>query len=186
MLLRGVSLLPFSFGHAATWLQEGRPVFQPGLLAECHRGVLYIDDINLMGERVAGRCAAQPALSSGLQRRTARLAFSGLRITYNADLLAASTARQHAAGTIRSEKGRASNLQARPHGPPRSYALQMRASARCCCPLWQRVGIEWSGRACRCLTRGFRFARCACCASTSGASLAAPGKCAADPCQRHP
>lgn len=93
MLLRGVlrqvanaASSHFSFGHAATWLQEGRPVFQPGLLAECHRGVLYIDDINLMGERVAGRCAAQPALSSGIQRRTARLAFSGLRITYNADL----------------------------------------------------------------------------------------------------
>jgi len=47
-------------------MEQGRPIFEPGLLAKAHRGVLYIDDVNLLQDDLVSLLLT--AIESGVNR----------------------------------------------------------------------------------------------------------------------
>lgn len=47
-------------------MEQGKPIFEPGLLAKAHRGVLYIDDVNLLQDDLVSLLLT--AVESGVNR----------------------------------------------------------------------------------------------------------------------
>lgn len=57
-------------------VKTGKTVFSPGLLAAAHRGVLYVDDINLLDTEITGM------ILSILSQGYVQVEREGLSVTY--------------------------------------------------------------------------------------------------------
>jgi magnesium chelatase subunit D len=57
-------------------LKQGKTVFSPGLLARAHRGILYVDDINLLDEEMAN------ILLNAVKDGHVKVEREGLSLTY--------------------------------------------------------------------------------------------------------